>query len=128
MALTANAKVEATPNFLANLASAHAFFQRQDAESADSRLSKLKAELREMVAILSWSPGSGRPARFLSSKSAQARLKTEAVLQLAQQAGLPHLREFIVGQHIVLYANAESEVVLLALKHQRQLVYSADAG
>lgn len=128
MALTASAKVEATPNFLANLAAAHAFFQLQDTESADSRLTRLKAELREMVAILSWSPASGRPARFLATKSAQARLKTKAVLQLAQQAGLPNLREFIVGRHIVLYANSDTEVALLALKHQRQLVYSPDAG
>ena len=35
MALPANAKVEATPNFLANLEAAHQFFMIQDADSAD---------------------------------------------------------------------------------------------
>ncbi len=128
MALPINAKVAATPNFLANLDAAHQFFQLQDADSADTRRAKLKAELREMIAILAWSPASGRPARFLSAKSAQATLKANAVQQLAEQAGLPHLREYVVGQQfIVLYAHSDTDVVLLALKHQRQLMYSADS-
>lgn len=126
MTLQINARVEATPNFLENMDDAHRFFALQDVDSAASRLTKLKAELREMVSILSWAPASGRPARFLAAKSAQSQLKTDATLRLAEQAGLPNLREFIVGQHIVLYAHSETDVVLLAIKHQRQLVYSAD--
>jgi hypothetical protein len=126
MALPLNAKVEAAPNFLANLDAAHQFFQVQDADTADTRLAKLKEDLREMIAILAWSPASGRPARFLSAKSAQATLKANAVQQLAEQAGVPHLREYVVGQHIVLYAHSDTDVVLLAVKHQRQLIYSAN--
>ena len=125
MAPPVNAQVGATPNFTFNLEEAHAFFAAQDAESANARFSKLKGELREMKTILSWSPACGRPARFLNGHSAQARLRTTSVLQLAQQAGLPFLREYVVAQYIVLYAHSESEVVLLALKHQRQLAYSA---
>lgn len=125
MALPLNATVEAAPNFLANLAAAHQFFQIQDADSAESRLTKLKAEIREMIAILAWSPASGRPARFLTAKSAQATLKANAVQQLAEQAGLPSLREYVVGPFIVLYGHSETDVVLLAIKHQRQLMYSA---
>lgn len=67
MALPLNAKVEAAPNFLANLDACHQFFLVQDAASADGRLAKLKQDLRDMIAILSWSPASGRPARFLSA-------------------------------------------------------------
>ena len=126
MGLPENARVEAAPNFLENLAAAHQFFVLQDADSAASRLTKLKSELRDMVSILSWSPARGRPARFLAAKSAQVQLKADAVLRLAEQAGLPDLREFIVGQHVVLYAHSETEVVLLAIKHQRQLAYSAE--
>ena len=128
MALPLNAKVEASPNFLANLDAAYQFFLVQDADSADARLAKLKEDLREMIAILAWSPASGRPARFQSAKSAQVTLKTNAVQQLAEQAGLPSLREYVVGQQfIVLYAHSDTDVVLLALKHQRQLMYSADS-
>jgi hypothetical protein len=126
MVLLAKATVEAAPNFLENMEATHQFFVLQDVESAASRLSKLKAELRQMVQILAWSPSSGRAARFFNSKSAQARLKAETVMQLAEQAGLPDLREYIVGQHIVLYAHSDSSVVLLALKNQRQLMYSAE--
>lgn len=127
MALPLNAIVEAAPNFLANLEAAHQFFLRQDADSAEARLAKLRSDLREMIAVLAWSPGSGRPARFLSAKSVQVRLRIDAVQQLAEQAGLPDLREYVVGQHIVLYAHSESDVVLLAIKHQRQLVYSTQS-
>lgn len=126
MALPSNAKVDAAPNFLAHLDAAHRFFLIQDAETADARLSRLKQDLRDMVAILAWSPASGRPARFLAAQSAQAALKADAVRQLAEQAGLPHLREYVVGQHIVLYAHSDSDVVLLALKHQRQLMYPGE--
>ena len=123
-----NAKVEATPNFLPNLNAALQFFQLPDGDTADARLTRLKAHLREMVAVLAWAPASGRPARFLSPKSAQAKLKTNSVLQLAEQAGLPALREYVVAQHIVLYAHSETDVVLLALKHYRQLEYSAESS
>jgi len=126
MALPPRAKVGAAPNFLANLEATRHFLQLQDADSADARLTALKADLREMIAILAWSPASGRPARFLSPKSAQAKLRADTVQQLAEQSGLPALREHVLDQYIVLYAHSETEVVLLALKHQRQLVYSAE--
>ena len=126
MTLPVTARVEAAPNFLNNLEEARLFFIAQDADTATERLRKLKAALREMVAVLSWSPASGHPARFLTGRSAQARLRTQAVQQLAAQAGLPHLREYLVSRHIVLYAHSETEVVLLALKHQRQLAYLAE--
>lgn len=126
MTLPIRARVEAAPNFISNLKDAHQFFVEQDADSASERFRKLKAELREMVTVLSWSPASGHPARFFTARSAQARLRTQAVQQLAVQAGLQNLREYIVNRHIVLYAHSEVEVVLLALKHQRQLTYLAE--
>ena len=122
MALPLNAKVEAAPNFIANLEAAHQFFILQDADRADTRLAKLKTDLSEMISVLAWSPAGGRPARFMAATSMQARLRLGAVVQLAEQAGVPDLREYVVGQHIVLYAHSKTDVVLLAIKHQRQLV------
>lgn len=127
MVLPINARVEATPNFLTNLDTTYQFFQLQDPDTADTRLVQLKADLREMISLLAWSPASGRPARFLSAKSAQAKIKSSAIQQLAEQADLPDLREYVVGQHIILYAQSATEVVLLALKHQRQLFYAAES-
>jgi len=126
MTLPVNARVEAAPNFLSTLDAAHQFFIVQDPDSASLRLRKLKAELREMVAILSWSPATGHPARFMAGRSAQARLRVEVVQKLAADAGLPFLREYVVSNHVVLYAHSDVEVVLLAIKHQRQLIYSAE--
>ncbi|MFA7243341.1 MAG: hypothetical protein WC091_24805 [Sulfuricellaceae bacterium] len=123
MTLPINARVEAAPNFIANLEAAYQFFVMQDADSAAERYRKLKAELREMIAVLGWSPASGHPARFLAGRSAQARFRAEAVQYLAAQSGLPHLREYLVSRHVVLYAHSDIEVVLLAEKHQRQLAY-----
>jgi hypothetical protein len=101
----------------------HAFMVEQDAASAPARLTQLKRDLREMKTILAWSPASGRPARFLKPNSAQASLRLVAVQRLAQSANLPHLREFVIGSHVVLYAHSDTEVVLLSLKHHRQLTY-----
>jgi hypothetical protein len=126
MTLPIRARVEAAPNFISNLKIAHQFFLEQDADSAPERYRKLKSELREMIAVLSWSPASGHPARFFTARSAQARLRSQTVQQLATQAGLPNLREYLVNRHIVLYAHSEVDVVLLALKHQRQLIYLAE--
>jgi hypothetical protein len=123
MSLPITIQIEATPNFLANLDAVHAFLVEQDAASATVRFNTLKAELREMLNILSWSPASARPARFLHAHSAQACLRAAAVQQLAAQAGLPHLREYVVSHHVVLYAHSSTELALLAIKHQRQLSY-----
>jgi hypothetical protein len=101
MPLPVSATVSAVPNFTFNLTAANAFFVAQDADSAASRFAKLKSDLSEMRAMLSWSPVCGRPARFLNARSAQARFRVEAILELAKQAGLPFLREYVVGKHIV---------------------------
>ncbi len=95
----------------------------QDAASAPARLAQLKRDLRDMKTMLAWSPASGRPARFLKPNSAQASLRLAAVQQLAQSANLPHLREFVIGSHLVLYAHSDTEVVLLSIKHHRQLTH-----
>lgn len=126
MTLKVRARVEAVPNFLNNLEAVRQFFVEQDADFASERFRKLKTELREMITVLGWSPASGHPARFFSGRSAQARLRAQTVQQLAVQAGLSHLREYLVNRHIVLYAHSETEVVLLALKHLRQLTYLAE--
>jgi hypothetical protein len=126
MTLPMNARVEAAPNFLANLEAARLFLVEQDVDTAGDRFRKLREALREMIHVLAWSPASGRPARFLAGRSAQAKLRTESVQKLAAQAGLPNLREYVLGRYIVLYAHSDAEVALLALKHQRQLMYSAE--
>lgn len=118
-----SAQVGAATHFAASLQAVYAFMVEQDAASAPARLAQLKRDLREMKTLLAWSPASGRPARFLRPNTAQASLRLAAVQQLAQSAGLPHLREYVIGSYVVLYAHSDTEVVLLSLKHHRQLTY-----
>ena len=72
---------------------------------------------------LGWAPAGGRPARFLGGRSVQARIRARKVEALAHEVGLPHLREYVLKQHVVLYAHSSDRVVLLALRHHRQLSY-----
>lgn len=118
-----SAQVSAAPHFAGCLQAVHAFMAEQDAASAAAWLAQLKRELREMKTLLAWSPASGRPARFIHPNSVQARLRWAAVQKLAQTVGLPHLREYVIGSHLVLYAHSDTEVVLLSLKHHRQLAF-----
>ncbi len=120
-----SAQVGAAPHFADCLLAVNALMVEQDAASAPARLAQLKRDLREMTTVLAWSPASGRPARFLKPNSAQASLRLAAVRQLAQSANLPHLREFVIGSHLVLYAHSDTEVVLLSIKYHRQLTYTS---
>ena len=97
-----SAQVSAASHFAECLLAVHAFMVEQDAASAPARLVQIKRDLREMKTLLAWSPASGRPARFLRPNSAQASLRLAAVQQLAQSAGLPHLREYVIGSYVVL--------------------------
>jgi hypothetical protein len=118
-----NAKVRAVPNFLACLQAARAFMQAQDAASAPARFQKLQAEVVKARALLAFAPASGRPARFLAAQSGLVRFQVEQAQQMAQALEVPELRELILSRHVLLYAHAAHEVVLLSMRHERQLAY-----
>jgi hypothetical protein len=64
---------------------------------------------------------SGRPARFLAAKSGQGLALASRAKDLAAGHGVPELRELVVKPYVLLYAHSTDCVVLLALKHERQL-------
>ena len=123
MSIPVNAKVRAVPNFLACLHTALSFMDAQDAASAPTRFKKLQAEVLKARALLSFAPTSGRPARFLDAKSGWGQFQAEQARALAGQLGMPGLREIVLARHVVLYAHSERELVLLSLRHERQLAY-----
>ena len=47
----------------------------------------------------------------------------ERVLRLASEANLPELREYIMRSHLILYAHSDTRVLLLSIRHQRELGY-----
>ncbi|WP_145747151.1 hypothetical protein [Variovorax beijingensis] len=121
MSIPVSASVRAVPNFLVCLHAARSFMEAQDAASAPARFKKLQAEVVKARALLSFAPTSGRPARFLDAKSGWGRFQAEQARQTAEALGLPVLRELVLARHVLLYAHSEKEVVLLSLRHERQL-------
>jgi hypothetical protein len=123
VSLPKSAKVRAVPNFLRCLAAARAFMIEQDAPSAPSRFAKLQAELARARKLLAFEPSGGRPARFLQARTAWGHYQSEQALQLAASLGSPELRELVLAGYVLLYAHSDREVVLLALRHERQLAH-----
>ena len=127
MSIPINAKVRAVPNFLACLGAVQGFMVAQDAASAPARFSKLQAELVKARGLLSFAPTSGRPARFLDAKTGWGQFQAQQALQLARALGMPELRELVLARHVMLYAHSERDVLLLSLRHERQLGYRLPA-
>ena len=95
----------------------------QDADSAPARLEQLKAGLAKSRELLAFAPTSGRPARFLGAKTGWGKFQAQQASQLARTLGMPELREVVAARHVVLCAHSERDVVLLSLRHKRQLGY-----
>lgn len=123
MSIPVNAKVRAVPNLLDCLRAARAVMVEQDAASAPARFKQLQSELVRARSLLSFSPTSGRPARFLDAKTGWGRFQAQQAVELSRSLGMPELRELVLARHVLLYAHSESKVLLLALRHERQSGY-----
>ena len=123
MGLPVNARIQAAQSFVRAVRSAHEFLHLQDRDTADDRYGALLQQLKEAREHLRWNPAAGRPARFLGSHSAQGGALAARALALAAAHGVPQMRELVVKPYVLLYAHSDERVVLLALKHERQLVF-----
>jgi len=123
VSIPVNAKVRAVPNFLACLRAARGFMVEQDAASAPARFGKLQAEFVKALVLLSFAPTSVRPARFLDAKTGWGQFQSQQAVQPAKALGMPELRELASARHVVFYAHAERDVLLLSLRHERQFGY-----
>jgi len=121
--LPVNARIQAAQSFVLNVRSAHEFLLQQDSTSAETRYAALVARLKEAREHLGWNPAAGRPARFLDAHSAQGQAMAARAMAIAATHGVPQLRELVVKPYVLLYAHSDDRVVLLALKHERQLVF-----
>jgi hypothetical protein len=123
VSLPVNARVRAVPNFIACLGAARLFMQEQDARSSVARFERLQADLVKARNLLAFAPTSGRPARFLEARTGWGQFQAQQASQLADALAMPELRELVLARHVLLYAHSKSEVVLLSLRHERQLTY-----
>lgn len=123
MPLPANVHLQAAQSFVRDVRASGDFMRQQDAASADARYAQLQSQLAQARELLRWNPEAGRPARLLQAQSFQGLAIAERARTLAETLGLPHLRELIVKPYVLLYTHGPGRVVLLALKHERQLAF-----
>jgi hypothetical protein len=116
-------RVELTANFERNLDAIKAFWQECGAPRAyDDLLAEL---IRTAIPNLEQHPRFGRDflARACGSIQAQAgvtRLRT----RLRRIDPAAEMREYLIGDYLMLYAFTGATVSLLAIRHHRQLSFS----
>lgn len=123
MSAPARARVTATPGFARRLAEARQFMAQQDAESAPRRWARLQAQVQAVRGRLASYPAMGRPARAMESTSVHTQAMRDALSALLASLGLHGLREVVIGRYVLLYAHDDARVVLLSLRHERQLSF-----
>nr|WP_244100196.1 hypothetical protein [Burkholderia anthina] len=121
-------QIEFAETFGERLRALEAFILAQDMDSAPARIEDLREEILRFVDLVKLHPKIGRPAGVLAASSVEGRWRLERVLQLAIDAGLPELREYVLHVHLVLYAHSDSRILMLSIRHQRELGYVPEAG
>jgi hypothetical protein len=113
-----------SPNFERNLEAVRAFLQECDAASAYASL--LDSVVDRLVPMLESHPRMGRDWMLrvpLSGKGRAARTRIQAKLGKSRE-----LREFVLDDYLVLYSIDGAVVSLLAIRHQRQLMFDVERG
>jgi plasmid stabilization system protein ParE len=119
--------VEFADSFGEALEALEEFMLFQDGNSALRRVENLQQEIGRFIDLVKKHPRIGRFADLLAVSDARARLWLEEVLRLASAAGLNEFREYVLPSHVVLYAHSDSRVLVLSIRHQRELGYAPDA-
>jgi hypothetical protein len=117
-------RVDVAESFGERLRVLQAFMLSQDPDSAPARIDDLHDEVFQFIDLVKLHPKIGRPAGVLDANSVEGRLRLQRVLRLAAEAGLPDLREYVLRAHLVLYAHSDTRVLMLSIRHQRELGYA----
>ena len=115
--------VRLTANFERNLADIERFLTEAQAPQAyDALLDEL---LDTVIPNLERFPGMGRPflARPIRSVEAANSLAALRAKLSALTSDADALREYILSDYLVLYAQIGGNIYLLAIRHQRQLSF-----
>lgn len=102
------------------------FMLTQDVNSALRRVENLQEEIVRFIDLVKKHPRIGRFAEMLAVGDIEAQLWLEQVLRWATAVGLPEFREYVLSSHVLLYAHSDSRVMLLSIRHQRELGYAPD--
>ena len=114
--------VRITANFAANLEAIEVFLAAAGAPKA--YLALLDELVAAVVPNLERYPEMGRPFLERSTQSVETE---EKVRSLKARVGPRSLREYLVGDYLILYAVGRRTVDLLSIKHYRQLSFDLSA-
>jgi hypothetical protein len=120
-------RVDFAESFRERLSILETFMLAQDPHSAPGRIDDLQEGILRFVELVKLHPKIGRPAGMLAASSIEGKMRLEKVLRLAFDAGLPELREYVMAAHLMLYAHSDSRVLMLSIRHQRELGYAPGA-
>lgn len=112
-------KIRFTQTFGITLDAALAFLIDQDAAAAALRLRD--AVLHDLPTVLRRHPLIGRDFMRRNPESVEAAAAYKRVVALLGNA--LQLREYILTDHLVLYAVAANAIYLIAIRHHRQNAY-----
>jgi hypothetical protein len=118
-------RVDFAKTFEERLETIQEFMLDQDMMTATARIEKLWSEILRFGDLVALHPKIGRPAGVLAAGSVEGQVQMARVFQLAGEAGLPELREYVLHPYLLLYAHSETHVLLLSIRHQRELGYTA---
>lgn len=110
-----------TENFAGNLDSIQEFLKREGDLAFRRLLSRL---FRQIIPTLCRFPEAGRPLfrhPVHSLEAARLKRRLERMLGPGEQ-----IREFIIGDYLILYLIRKQEAAFLSIKHHRQLSYDLD--
>jgi hypothetical protein len=117
-------RLDIAESFGERLRTLEGFITAQDAQTAPTRIEDLREEVLNFIDLVKVHREIGRPASALAASSVEGKRRLERVLQLAAEAGLRDLREYVLRSHVLLYSHSDSQVLLLSIRHQRELRYS----
>lgn len=119
--------VRLTANFERNLTDIERFLTEAEVPQAyDALLDEL---LDTVIPNLERFPDMGRPFMLRQVRSVEA---TNALALLRAKlatltADMDSLREYVLSNYLVLYAQIEGKIYLLSIRHQRQLSFDFEA-
>lgn len=114
--------VKLTANFEANLASIEGFCIEVGAPGLYGTL--LDVLLESVIPNLERFPAMGQLFLAREARSVESRTIVE---RLAARVDDSEIREYVVGDFLVLYALIDDAVYLLSIRHHRQLSFDLDA-
>lgn len=115
--------VELTENFERNLDAIDVFWQdRGTSHAHDALLADL---LQTVIPTLEQHPRFGRDFLARTCGSIQARTRvTRLRARLFRIDPVAEIREYLIGDYLILYALAGAKIFLLAIRHHRQHSFS----